>query len=75
VKSFSAIPPPASLICHSISTVASAPDCPDVAKAIARYSPVSVSVEAADFARALVVRAAPNSVGRAKALLFAARLT
>jgi hypothetical protein len=46
-----------------------------VAKAIARYSPVSVSVEAADFARALVVRAAPNSVGRAKALLFAARLT
>jgi hypothetical protein len=52
--------------------VASASDRLDVAKAIGRYSPVSVSDEVADFARDLVERAAPQSVGRAKALLFAA---
>jgi hypothetical protein len=43
-----------------------------VAKAIARYSPVSVGPEVGDFARDLVARATPKSVGRAKALLFAA---
>ncbi len=41
-------------------------------KAIARYSPESTNPEVAAFARALVERAGPKSVGRAKALLFAA---
>jgi hypothetical protein len=43
-----------------------------VAKAIARYSPVSVSDEVAAFARTVVAAAEPKSVARAKALLFAA---
>jgi hypothetical protein len=43
-----------------------------VARAIARYSPGSVSPDVVDFARALVEQACPKSVGRAKALLFAA---
>jgi hypothetical protein len=44
----------------------------DVAKAIARYAPVSLSDEAAAFARTVVAAAEPQSVARAKALLFAA---
>jgi hypothetical protein len=52
--------------------VASASDRPDVAKAIARYSPVSVSDEVAAFARTLTEAAEPKSPARAKALLFAA---
>jgi hypothetical protein len=43
-----------------------------VAKAIARSSPESTNSEVAAFARALVERAGPKSVGRAKSLLFAA---
>jgi hypothetical protein len=39
---------------------------------IARYAPGSLSELAAGFARAVVVRAAPERPGRAKALLFAA---
>jgi hypothetical protein len=43
-----------------------------VAKAIALYSPVSVSDEVAAFAHTVVGAAEPKSVARAKALLFAA---
>ncbi len=43
-----------------------------MAKAIARYSPVSVSDEVAAFARTVVAAVEPKSVARAKALLFAA---
>ena len=52
--------------------MANASDSPDVTKAIARYSPVSVSDEVAAFARTVVAAAGPKSVARAKALLFAA---
>jgi integrase len=41
-------------------------------RAIARYSPVSVPGHVADFARAVVLSAVPQSPARAKALLYAA---
>jgi integrase len=44
----------------------------DVAKAIARYAPVSLGDEVAAFARTVVADAEPKSVARAKALLYAA---
>ena len=44
----------------------------DVAAAIARYAPRSLSGEVAAFARAAVTKAAPAGPARAKALLFAA---
>lgn len=43
-----------------------------MAGAIAAYAPRSVSAPAAAFARGVVAQAAPQSAGRAKALLFAA---
>ena len=43
-----------------------------VAEVIARYTPVGVSPEVAVFAREVVARAAPATVARAKAWLFAA---
>jgi integrase len=52
--------------------VADASDRSDAARAIARYSPVSLPEDLADFARAVVARAQPQSPARAKALLFAA---
>lgn len=42
------------------------------ALAIGRYAPVALSAAAADFTRAVVVRAGPATPARAKALLFAA---
>ena len=47
-------------------------DAAAVAEAIAGYSPRGVDEEAARFARSLVAAAAPESLNRAKALLFAA---
>lgn len=44
----------------------------DVAKAIARYAPRSLSAEEAAFTRSVVAAATPTSPARAKALLFAA---
>jgi len=44
----------------------------EVAAAIARYAPRSMTGEVADFARTAVTKAAPSSPARAKALLFAA---
>ena len=43
-----------------------------MAKAIARYAPVSLGDEVAAFARTVVADAEPKSVARAKALLYAA---
>jgi integrase len=44
----------------------------EAVRAIAAYAPTSVSVEAAEFARAVVAAAGPKTPARAKAFLFAA---
>ena len=59
-------------LCHSISTVAQSTTSGPVRAAISGFCPRGVDEQAADFARTVVGSCSPPSVGRARALLFAA---